>query len=173
VKAPYLESSKGKEASRVMEFFLPSILLMLLAFFATIYILPQFTPVILASGAFVFLGLAAYNHYTTFAGEYNIMQWADSAKQIAPTLLTGLVIVLMGGYIIYMFGGGVAPRLPTPPYNIPPPSTATNVLTEGIGNGLAAVGMPVSNNRNSNANVPPIANNAHKNVAASVLSAGV
>ena len=147
---------------------------MLFAFFAIIYLLPQFTPVILASGAFVFLGLAAYNHYTTFAGEYNIMQWADSAKRIAPTLMIGAVIVLVGGYIMYMFGSGKAPSLPMPPANIPPPSTATNVITEGIGNGLAAAGMPVNrNSRNANANAGPIANNAHKNVAASVLSAGV
>ena len=74
------------------------------------------------------------------------MQWADTGRQIAPTLITGLVIVLMGGYIIYMFSSkGGMPSLPSFSAVSPPPNTATNPLTEGIGNALSAAGATTIN----------------------------
>ena len=119
-----------------MEFFLPSLVLMLSAFFISYFVVPSFTPVIIAIMAMVCLVFAVYNHYTTFPEEYNIMQWADAGKQIAPTLLTGLIIVLMGGYIIYLSTMGQLPSLSMPPSWIPSPSTATNPMTRAIGEGL-------------------------------------
>lgn len=157
-----------------MEFFLPSLLLMFVAFFAYEYVTPNFSLVGIAILAIVLLVFSVYNHYASFSGEYNVMQWASSAQQIAPTLLTGLVIILVGGYIIYMFSSGnKTPGLSMPPTNIPPPQTATNFMTRGIGNGLLAMG---ATNVDRSAGRPPnspIANTAHRNVAESVLSKGV
>ena len=76
-----------------MEFFLPSLLLMLIAFLVSVYIVPSFTPAVIAVVAIILLVLGVYNHYVTFSSEYNVMQWADTGRQIAPTLITGLVIV--------------------------------------------------------------------------------
>ena len=127
--------------------------------------------------AIVLLVFSVYNHYATFSREYNVMQWASSARDLAPTLLTGLVIVLVGGYIIYMFSSGnKTPGLSMPPANIPPPQTATNPLTRGIGNGLLAMGATNINtniNMNKLLNKPansPIANTAHANIAESILA---
>ena len=129
-----------------MEFFLPSLLLMLIAFLVSVYIVPTFTPAVIAVVAIILLILGVYNHYVTFSSEYNVMQWADTGRQIAPTLITGLVIVLMGGYIIYMFSSkGGMPSLPSFSAVSPPPSTATNPLTEGIGNALNAAGATTIN----------------------------
>jgi uncharacterized protein involved in response to NO len=133
-----------------MEFFLPSILLMLVACLISMFFVPNFTPAVIAMVAIALMVFGVYNHYITFSDEYNIMQWADAGKQIAPTLITGLVIVLMGGYIIYMFSSGGMPRLPMPPNSIPPPSTATNPMTEGIGNAMEAMGANVNRNRSAN-----------------------
>jgi uncharacterized protein involved in response to NO len=129
-----------------MEFFLPSLLLMLIAFLVSVYIVPSFTPAVIAVVAIILLVLGVYNHYVTFSSEYNVMQWADTGRQIAPTLITGLVIVLMGGYIIYMFSSkGGMPSLPSFSAVSPPPNTATNPLTEGIGNALSAAGATTIN----------------------------
>jgi uncharacterized protein involved in response to NO len=124
-----------------MEFFLPSLLVMLLAFLISMYMTPSFTPAVIAVVAILLLCFGVYHHYMTFSYEYNVMQWATSGQQIAPTLITGLVIVLMGGYIIYMFTtkGGM-PSLPSMSSISPPPRTATNPLTEAIGTGLANIG---------------------------------
>jgi uncharacterized protein involved in response to NO len=129
-----------------MEFFLPSLLLMLIAFLVSVYIVPTFTPAVIAVVAIILLILGVYNHYVTFSSEYNVMQWADTGRQIAPTLITGLVIVLMGGYIIYMFSSkGGMPSLPSFSAASPPPNTATNPLTQGIGNALNAAGATTIN----------------------------
>lgn len=153
-----------------MEFFLPSMLLMILAIFFIIYLIPQLQTGVLLVGAGVLLAFGLYNHSTTFASEYRVMDWISNAQQIAPTLLTGLVIILAGGYIAFMYSsGGKSPSLSMPSFNSPPPYTATNPLTEGIGNGLAAAGVTnIAKNYS-----PPLNNSAHRNVAASALSQGV
>jgi hypothetical protein len=148
-----------------MEFFLPSLLVMLVALLLSTYVIPRFTPAVIAVVAIVLLCFGTYNHYTSFPAEYNVMQWATTGQQIAPTLITGLVIVLMGGYIIYMFTtkGGM-PNLPSMSANSPPPNTATNPLTQAIGAGLANMGAT-----NINRNYAQM-NTAHRNEAESMLA---
>jgi len=154
-----------------MEFFLPSLLLMLIAWAISVYVTPSFTPAVIAVVAIILLVLAVYNHYSTFPSEYNVMQWADSGKQIAPTLITGLVIVLMGGYIIYMFSSkGGMPSLPSFSAASPPPNTATNPLTQAIGTGLANMGA-TNINRNYRNNIGQNElNSAHMRNAESILA---
>jgi hypothetical protein len=106
-----------------------------------------------------------------FANEYKIMSWADTAKQFAPTLMVISIIVLMGGYIMYISGAKGTASLPMPPANIPPPETATNFVTNAIGQGLVAAGATNVNRSPNNVRTNvPIANTAHMNVAESVLS---
>jgi hypothetical protein len=152
-----------------MEFFLPSMLTMILAMLFIMYLLPQIQTQILLIGSVILLGFGLYNHSATFSDEYRLMHWLSNAQEIAPTLLTGLVIVLAGGYIAYMYSsGGRSPSLSMPSFNIPPPETATNPLTEGIGNGLLAAGAT-----NMARNYSPQNNSAGRNAVASALSRGV
>ena len=154
-----------------MEFFLPSLLVMLVALLLSTYVIPRFTPAVIAVVAIVFLCFGLYNHYTTFPAEYNVMQWATTGQQIAPTLITGLVIVLMGGYIIYMFTtkGGM-PSLPSMSNAAPPPNTATNPLTQAIGTGLANIGATNVNRNYANMAQNVSLNTAHRNEAESMLA---
>jgi len=154
-----------------MEFFLPSLLVMLVAFLLSIYVVPSFTPAVIAVVAIVLLCFGVYNHYTTFPQEYNVMQWATTGQQIAPTLITGLVIVLMGGYIIYMFTtkGGM-PSLPSMSAMSPHPNTATNPLTQAIGTGLANMGATNVNRNYRNMQPNMSINSAHRNEAESLLA---
>ena len=146
-----LESSKGKEGP--MEFFLPSILLIILAIGLSVAFVPRLSPFVLVLGSVMCIAIAGYNHYTLFSGEYNVMNWIESAKGFAPILLTGLVILLAGGYLLMMIQGGKTPTLQMPSMTIPPPETATNVLTQNIGEGLKNAGMPVSNSQNRKNNL--------------------
>lgn len=145
-----------------MEFFLPSILLIIFAAVLVFAVLPKFTPLLLAVVALLCLVLAVYNHYSLFKNEYKIMTWADTATQFSPYLLSGLVIVLLVGYLLYLTGSGKRVTLPMPSANIPPPETATNFVTEAIGNGLVSTGV---------ANVSPAP--PSNNVSNSVLSKGI
>lgn len=149
-----------------MEFYLPSIFIIILAAIISFTLIPKFTPVTLAAFAAICLGIAVYSHYSLFQNEYSNMNWSNTAisAMVSPYLLIILVIALCLGYIIFLFSTGNASSIPMPSRNIPPPSTATNVVTREIGNGLVNTGL---------ANVSPVnapANTATRNALESALS---
>jgi hypothetical protein len=132
-----------------MEFYLPSLFIILLAAIFAVSIIPRFAPIILAVFAGLSLVLALYNHSSLFYNEYKNMNWANTAiiSGASPYLMTGLIILLCLGYIIMLVTSGEAPSLSRPSMIIPPPSTATNTLTRGIGTSLVNAGV-ASVNRN-------------------------
>lgn len=111
----------------------------------------------------ILIVFSLYNHYTMFSNEYSVMTWLDMAKSFAPSFIIVLVIILMIGYLIYLFTTGSLGSLPTPSTNIPPPDTATNSVTEAIGNSL--VNMGAANVRNTNA--------PRNNISQTALSQGI
>jgi hypothetical protein len=145
-----------------MEIFLPSLLLILLAYLVSTMLIPRLSPVVLMGGIIFLLGFSIYNHYSLFSNEYSVMTWLDMAKSFAPSLMVTLVIVLMLGYLIYAYTTGSLGSLPMLSTNIPPPDTATNSVTEAIGNGLVNVGA---------ANVKNV--NGRNNISQTALSQGV
>jgi hypothetical protein len=153
-----------------MEMFLPSVFLMLVAYLFTITFIPKLSHLVILAGAIAFIAITVFNHYSMFSNEYKIMTWVDTARQFAPTLIIILIIALMGGYLLYISTTGKGVTLPMPPASIPPPETATNFVTNAIGQGLVAAGAtPVNRSASVRSNVP-IANTAHMGVAESVLS---
>jgi hypothetical protein len=154
-----------------MEFYLPSLFIIILAAVVSFALIPKLTPMILASFATVCLLLALYNHSSLFSNEYKNMNWASTAtsSMASPYLLVGLVIVLSVGYLIILFTSGKAPTLSMPSNTIPPPSTATNIITRGIGNGLVNVGFAKAEPENASPiNIPR--NTAGRNALESALS---
>lgn len=149
-----------------MEFYLPSLFIIIISALVAYILIPKFTPMILAVFASLCLMIAVYNHSSLFYSEYKNMNWASSAAaaMVSPYLLVGLVIILSVGYIIFLVSSGKAPSLSMPPNTIPPPSTATNFVTRGIGNGLVNAGFT---------NVAPATNTATRNALESALSKGV
>jgi hypothetical protein len=126
-----------------MEFYLPSLFIILLAAIVAIAFLPRFSTMFLAIFASLCLALAIYNHASLFTNEYNNMNWANMAAMagLSPYLVTTVVILLSLGYIIFLVTSGSVPRLSMPSMDIPPPSTATNSVTRGIGQGLVNTGL--------------------------------
>jgi hypothetical protein len=131
-----------------MELFLPSVLLVLLAFLAIALFVPRFSPFFMFMVLLVILLVVGYQHIQQFQQEYAILSWAETAGSIAPYLLVGLVILLSLGYLLYLFGlrrgGGKSsgnaglPSLPVPAA-APPPETATNLITQGINTGVRSI----------------------------------
>ena len=146
-----------------MEFFLPSMLIIILAVGLSILIAPNLSPYALIIGSIVSIFIALYNHYNLFANEYRVMSWLEGAKAFAPSFMSGLVVVLAVGYILFLITKGKMPSIPMPPSSIPPPDTATNTLTKNIGQGLSSLGF-ASINKNSNRS------NNNSNIDESLLS---
>lgn len=155
-----------------MEFYLPSLILLVLAGIVSVAVFPQFTPVVLATVAILALVAAAYSHYSMFGREYQFMSATSQAATAAPYLLVGAVIMAIVAYILFLVGSGKKLVMTMPSNTIPPPESATNFMTEAIGNGLNASGMAnIEKNYNNAANNAP--NTAQRNALESGLSKGV
>lgn len=89
-----------------MELFIPSILALLVAAIVVMYLLPRLSPVVLGVLALIFLGLAAWNHYTFFGSEYQISTWQLPLVQFAPYILIGGLVLFMLFFIINFIGTG-------------------------------------------------------------------
>lgn len=136
-----------------MEFFLPSILVLLVAAAIVFFVIPRFGPLVLAVVSLVLLGIGIYNHYSMFQNEYRLSTWQLGAVAYAPYLLIGAVIVMIILYLTYLLPSGSAAsgnntsanasananaNVKANTINLPPPETATNVITEGANNAIRA-----------------------------------
>ena len=124
-----------------MEFYIPSLLLVLLAAVLGALFIPNLSQPILIVLCLVLLGFGFANHYTLFVNEYKNMHWLNTAVIAGPYLMVGTVIMLSVGYIFLQFTSGGAKRIASPSRSIPPPETATNYVTRGIGNSLVSSGL--------------------------------
>jgi hypothetical protein len=127
-----------------MEFYLPSLILLLFAGLVMFFVVPSMSSSQVGLLAVLMLAFGVFSHYYSFAGEYRMSIWMDGAKKVAPYILVGTVIVFVIGYATLLFSSGRAPSLPRMGASIPPPSSATNFLTSSIGRGLSSIGMGVS-----------------------------
>ena len=123
-----------------MGVFLLPFSVMLVGMFMAFYVIPKMSLYFLLILAIVGFIFAIYTHRTLFASEYKNMNWLNTAMGIAPLLLTGIVIVFVVGYILYLIGIRSNLSLPSVQTIIPSPQTATNPLTQMIGTGLLSTG---------------------------------
>jgi hypothetical protein len=129
-----------------MEFFLPSILFLLVACGIVFFVIPRFGPLVLAGISLILLILGIYNHYSLFQTEYRLSTWQSGMIGYAPFIMIGALVLAIILYLLYMVpvGGGngnvrpsapsLSPAIAENTLRLPPPGTATNGLTEGIGN---------------------------------------
>jgi hypothetical protein len=126
-----------------MEFFLPSILFLLVACGIVFFVIPRFGPLVLAGISLILLILGIYNHYSMFATEYRLSTWQSGMIGYAPFIMIGALVLAIILYLFYLtpvgsnsntnISGNRLPSPNRPTLNLPSPGTATNALTEGIG----------------------------------------
>lgn len=141
-----------------MEFFLPSILFLLVACGIVFFVIPRFGPLVLAVASLVLLGLGIYNHYSMFESEYRLSSWQMGATAYAPFLMIGALVLGIVLYLLYLVPvSGTPNNVETP--SLPPANTATNPLTEGVNTVLRKsqelFGNGNTNNRKGNTNNSP------------------
>jgi hypothetical protein len=164
-----------------MEFFLPSVLVLLLAAAVVFFIFPRFGPLTLAIVSLVLLILGVYNHSTQFGAEYRLSTWQYALTAYSPFVLIGVLLLAIIGYLFFL-APGASPTVAAPVTmptvsNMPPPETATNALTATVNRGLNAVAnvFGANNKRNNGANGGLLGNimgNTKRNVANANRSAG-
>lgn len=158
-----------------MELFFPSFALLGLALILIIVVFPRLTPFLLIILAIILFVFAAYNHMALFGKEYRGATWLQASRAFAPIILIGFVVILSIGYLLYLAGlrksGPSANSMLRMPNTNVSPETATNVITEAIGNAINNVSSPRA--RPSFLSKSPslnITNSEARNVAASRLA---
>lgn len=135
-----------------MEFFIPSVLVLLLAAAVVFFILPRFGASVLAVVSVILLAYGVYQHMNSFGTEYRLSTWQLGIMSYAPYIMIGGLLVVIAFYLISIspFGRAnstTAPSMPEVPSvaEMPPANTATNMLTAGVNNALKGATAVVGN----------------------------
>jgi hypothetical protein len=122
-----------------MEFFIPGILIFLVAIGITFTLVPKATPFVAAILSIVFLTFGVYEHYKMFSAEYRLSTWQNSLKIYAPAIMIAAIILFILYAIFAFFTKGSVPVPTIPNISIPSPNTITANLIDKINNGTNIV----------------------------------
>jgi hypothetical protein len=144
-----------------MQFFIPGILLFLVAILISFLLAPRFTPLVAALLSLALLTYGVYDHYKLFAAEYRLSTWQDSLKIYAPAIMIGAITLFIIYAILAFFTKGSVPVPPLPNISQPNMDSATNQIM----NSLNKIGNVFGNTNNTNVvnKVNNQINNANKN----------
>lgn len=149
-----------------MEFFLPSVLILLLAAAVVFFVLPRFGPFVLAIISAILLAFGIYQHRYYFSSEYRLSTWQQGLMSFSPYAMVGGLLLVIAVYVLYLLPASKGananaaapismPNMPTVS-NMPPANTATNSVTATINKAINGV-----------------ANNAKKNNAVGNFLGGI
>jgi len=132
-----------------MEFFLPSILFLLVACGIVFFVIPRFGPLVLAIVSLILLGLGVYNHYSLFQTEYRLSTWQGDAAAYAPYIMIGALVLSIVLYLFYLAPVGENSNANTIP-KLPSAESATNPITSGINTMMRQATSFTTGNGNGN-----------------------
>ncbi len=153
-----------------MEFFLPSVFILIFGAVISFMLIPKFSPTVVLILAGLLLGFAVYHHIDQFKAEYKLATWQQGLMRYAPYMAFGFMILFILFYIFTKFRGGEVP-VPEIPVSLPSPTEALNSITETVSNVAtnttnAVVNVANTVNRKVNAAANTVANtvaNVNKN----------
>ena len=158
--------------NKQMEFFLPGLLIFILAVGITAALAPHFTPLFTAVLSIVFLCYGVYDHYQLFASEYRLSTWQDTLIIYAPAVMIfGTIIFVIYGILAFFTSGHVPVPDLSSLSNISVPSVES--ISQYTTNSMNGIKKSISSSINSVTNaVSKSANsyqNKNKNITRSAL----
>lgn len=123
-----------------MQFFIPSLIALLIAAIIVFAILPRLAAPILVGMSLLILGFALYEHITLFKSEYQQSTWQNQLKVYAPFVMIGALLLVVFTYFGMLWSSGTSLPAPSSPNipALPPANTATNPLTAAVNVGMKA-----------------------------------
>ena len=138
-----------------MEFFIPGLLIFLVAICLSFALSPRVTPLIAAILSIGFLTFGVYEHYKMFASEYRLSTWQDGLKIYAPAIMICATLIFIIYAIFAFFTNGTVPVPKMPNITAPSENTITNTMMEsvnGILNSLTPNNIKENNENNTKEN---------------------
>jgi predicted PurR-regulated permease PerM len=135
-----------------MEFFLPGVLLFLVAIGVVYLIAPNVTPFVTAILAIIFLTFGVYTHYTMFKAEYRLSTWQEGFKIYAPAIMIIAIILFILYSMVSIFTDIHVPVPEMPKLEMPNTDSLTNYtmnIYNNVANKVSNVTNSISNATNS------------------------
>lgn len=157
-----------------MEFFLPSLIVIIIGAIIAFMVLPRFSPLILAIISIALLAFGIYHHMKIFSYEYTYSTWQEQFKSYGPAVMISALMLVIIFYFMYLFGKAGAPAKVNNIGQLPSAESATNFLTETINNTIRNVANAVNgvseNAKKNNGGIMNTINNSIVNTFSNVKS---
>ena len=131
-----------------MEFFIPGLLIFIVAIALSFLIAPRATPLIASLLSIGFLTFGVYEHYKMFASEYRLSTWQDGLKIYAPAIMIGAILIFIIYAILAFFTKGSVPVPQMPIITGPSENSITNSVMKTVNNVVNS--LKVNENKNEN-----------------------
>lgn len=96
-----------------MEFFIPSLFVVLFATILVFLVVPRFGPVTMIVMSIAMLAVAIYHHANLFQSEYTSMTWNSLLISYGPFVMMGALLIFILSFVFSSYGGSVpVPSLP-------------------------------------------------------------
>jgi hypothetical protein len=156
-----------------MEFFLPSLLILVISAVVVFAFIPRLAPIILLILSIALLSFGVYHHYSIFKDEYRFSTWQESLKSYGPAGIIVVIVVMLILFILSFFNGvsvpvPAMPELPAMPAmpampELPSVTEALNTMKNAMQNTVENIksnimgnetqrNINTGENRNQNAN---------------------
>lgn len=145
-----------------MEFFLPGLLIFIVAIGIVFVIVPKATPMIAAIFAIVFLVYGVYDHHRLFASEYHLSTWQEQIKIYSPAIMIIAIILFIIYSMLSFFTSGSVPIPSMPNITLPSVNSITNSIVESVNsatNSMNNVSLNLFSNKNKGNNANNRGNN--------------
>lgn len=117
-----------------MEFFIPGLLIFIVAIALSFLIAPRTTPLIASLLSIGFLAFGVYEHYKMFASEYRLSTWQDGLKIYAPAIMICAILIFIIYAILAFFTKGSVPVPQMPIITAPSENSITNSVMKTVNN---------------------------------------
>ena len=136
-----------------MEFFIPSLFVLLFSVVLVFLIIPKFGPTTLIVISIILLAFGIYHHSTLFKDDYATSTWNNLLIAYGPYVMMLVLFIFILFYVFSSYGGGAVPVPSMPSVNVSPASmmntigSAVTSAANTIKNSISNTGTPNSRNK--------------------------
>jgi hypothetical protein len=140
-----------------MDFFIPSLLVLLISAIVIFFLVPKLGPVTMLILSIALLLFAVMHHIKMYKSEYTLSTWPMLLSTYGPYIVLGTVFIFILFFIFSSYGG---PSVPIPEVSGSPVVESANSIINGIKN---AMNNTVSVVKNTVVGNTVVGNNASRN----------
>lgn len=125
-----------------MDFFIPSLLVLLISAIVVFIVVPKLGPVTMLILSIAMLSFAIMHHIRMYKSEYTLSTWPMLLSAYGPYIVLGTVLLFILFFIFSSYGG---PSVPVPEISGSPVVESANSIINGIKTAVNNTAMAVKN----------------------------